>query len=581
MRMKARTQQNRLWNIKPVHPQTDQFAKVLKVSSLTANILLNRKICEHQQGMSFLNPKLTELADPLSLPGIQDAVTRIIKAVQSKEKITIYGDYDVDGITSTTILYKLFELFETPVDFYIPHRIDEGYGLNSEAIEQIAESGTNLIITVDCGISSIDEVEKAKQLGMDIIITDHHRLGEKLPRATAIVHPNLKEHGNKNICAGAMVAFKLAWAVANELKKGGKIDDQTRQFLLDATIFAALGTIADVISLTGENRAIASFGLNQLTKCQLPGIVALKDVAEIKDKTIDSQDVSFLLAPMLNAAGRMGHARLAVELLTCDNDVRSYRIAQYLKEQNKLRQKHERDIFKNACEIISVLKLDHPDRKTIVISSDNWHQGVIGIVASRIVEKYYRPTILINTTNGTGCGSGRSIEGFNLLNAINSGASHLIRFGGHDMAAGVTLETSKINDFAQAVEEYAQNNFKDIATAATLDIDALCSIGDFNHHIIKELNMLAPFGQGNPKPIFASKGVRLVAKPRTVGSRSEHIQLGLADKTGTIRAVGFNMACYEKKIIESDFFNIAYQPQINTYNGNFSVEFILSDIQFE
>ncbi len=581
MRFKARTQTSKVWNIKPKNLNAEMLAKQLKVSVLTANILLNRSITDQKLGHSFLNPKLTELGEPDKLPGADLAAKRIVKAIQNKEKITIYGDYDVDGITSITILYKLFQLFNANADFYIPHRIDEGYGLNPEAVQQIADNGTKLLITVDCGINSVEEVEMAKTLGIETIITDHHRLGEKLPRAAAIVHPCLENGSNENVCAGAMVAFKLAWAVANYFKSSDRIDDTTKQYLIDATMFAALGTIADMIDLIGENRAIVSFGLKQLSRSTLPGITALKEVAGLTNKKIESIEVSFQIAPMLNAAGRMGHARLAVELLTSDNDIRSYRIAKYLQEQNKLRQKHEREIYKNACEVISMLGLDHPDRKTIVISSDTWHRGVIGIVASRIVEKFYKPTILINTANGTGCGSGRSIDGFNLLNAINSCSNHLLRFGGHDMAAGITIETAKVNDFAAAIEEHAIDHFEETSPTATLDIDALCSIGDFNHHILREINLLAPFGQGNPQPVFATKGVRLASKPRKVGARSEHLQLGIADSTGTIKAVGFNMASFEKKIIESDFFNIAYKPQINTFNGNYNVEFILSDIQFE
>lgn len=581
MRLRAKAHTNKIWNIKPANADAQKLANELKISKLTANILLNRSVKNNQDGLKFLNPKLTELNEPNLLPGAEKAAKRIVKAIQNNEKITIYGDYDVDGITSITILYKLFELFNSDVDFYIPHRVDEGYGLNVEALEQIADTGTTLIITVDCGICSVDEVELAKKRGIDVIITDHHRISDKLPQASAIVHPALETRSSENYCAGAMVAFKLAWAVANQFKSADRVDEKSKQFLLDATMFAAMGTVADMIELTGENRALTSFGLNQVTRCQIPGVMALKEVAGISDKNIDATDISFQLAPMLNAAGRMGHARLAVELLTCDNEIRAYRIAKYLKDQNRLRQKHERDIFKNACELITMLGLDHPDRKTIVISSDSWHRGVIGIVASRIVEKYYKPTILINTANGTGCGSGRSIPGFNLLNAINASSEHLIRFGGHDMAAGVTIETAKVNDFAQAIEAHADDNFEKTSPTATLDIDAMCNIGDFNHHIIKELNLLAPFGQGNPKPVFATKGVRLAAKPRKVGAGSKHLQLGLTDSTGTIKAVGFNMASLEKKIIEADFFNIAYQPQINTFNGNYSVEFILSDVQFE
>lgn len=572
-------QHNKVWQIKPHHPKAKEYAQNWKVSPLTANLLLNRQIKNDKQGHTFLNPKLTHLQEPLNLSGVKEAVEIIAEAISKQSKITIYGDYDVDGITSTSILLRLFELFGISASFYIPHRIEEGYGLNNDSIKQIAEDGTELLITVDCGICAVKEVEFARSLGMKVIITDHHRPFEILPDADAIVHPCLSE--DKNTCAGAMVAFKLAWAVANHFKSGEKVNDKTRQFLLDCTVFAALGTVADVMDLTGENRIITSFGLGQLQTSELIGIKALIDVAGLKDKKLFSSHISFDLAPMLNAAGRMGHSRLAVELLTSQNQLKSYQIAQYLKEQNVQRRKYERDIFKKACEIISMLSLDHPDRRTIVLSSDQWHQGVIGIVAARLADKYLKPAILINTANGQGTGSGRSIEGFDILKAIEACSEHLVQYGGHQMAAGVTIQTEKINDFANAFEEFAVSNISSNIPKSILDIDALCQLNDFNHHIVREIQMLEPFGQGNPKPVFASKGVRLLNKPRKIGTKGDHIELALADNTGTMRAVGFNMAGYEKKLIETDFFNVAYEPKINTFNGNYSVELILADIQFE
>ena len=578
---RARMQQKKLWQIKPINEEAKDLSKDLKVSPLLANILINRNIENKQDGLYFLNPRLTELKDPTLMPGVSDAIPRVQQAISNKEKITIYGDYDVDGITSTTILLRLFKLYDCDVDFYIPHRVDEGYGLKTEAIKQIAENGTKLLITVDCGITCPEEVEFAKSLGVDVIITDHHQPAETLPLAVAIVHPSPYEPTEKTPCAGAMVAFKLAWAIANSYKTSEKVDQTTREFLIDATIFAAMGTVADVIELKGENRVICKFGLEQLGLSELPGIKALIDAAGITETKINSQHIGFGLAPMLNAAGRMGHARLAVELLTSDNEIRSIRIAEYLKKQNTQRRKHEQDIFKNACELVTALGFDHPDRKTLVLASDSWHRGVIGIVSSRLVDKYHRPTILINTANGKGCGSGRSIEGFNILGGITACSEHLVQFGGHDMAAGITIDTEKINDFAEAFEQYAQENLNEQKTQAKLNIDALCSIDDFNHHVIRELELLSPFGYGNPKPIFASKGVRTIAKPRKVGAKGNHLQLSIADNSGSIKCVGFNMSGLEKKIIESDFFHIAYEPKINNFNGNSNIEFILTDIQFD
>ena len=296
----------------------------------------------------------------------------------------------------------------------LPHRIEEGYGLNEEAIKQLAEAGTQLLITVDCGITAVGQVRLARSLGMEVVVTDHHLPEAALPEADAIVHPLLEADYPNPASAGAMVAFKLAWGVAESQKKGGKIPDTLRQFLLNATTLAGIGTIADVVDLRGENRVLAGYGLRAVEKSGLVGIRALIETAELGGGQVDSYDVAFKLAPMLNAAGRMGHARLAVELLTTDNQVRALYIAQYLKEQNRLRQKYQLDIFKEVKARILQHGLNHPDRKTIVLANENWHTGVIGIVASRVIDEFYRPTILINTSNGVGQGSGRSNAEFNL-----------------------------------------------------------------------------------------------------------------------------------------------------------------------
>jgi single-stranded-DNA-specific exonuclease len=284
---------------------------------------------------------------------------------------------------------------------------------------------------------------------------------------------------------------------------------------------------------------------------------------------------------MLNAAGRMGHARLAVELLTADSEMRCMQIAQYLKDQNRLRQQSQRKIYSKAREMITASGLNHPDRKTIVLADENWHTGIIGIVASRVIDQYFRPTIMINTANGTGQGSARSIDGFNILDAITACSEHLISFGGHAMAAGLKIEKDKIPHFTQALEEYAQQNLTDEKLISKLDIDALCSIADLSQPAVRELAMLEPTGRGNPKPMFATKGVRRISPPRRVGAKGDHLQIAITDNTASVRCIGFGMGKLEKKLLECDSFNVAYQPQINTYKGNSTVQFLLEDIRFE
>ena len=573
--------QKKHWHIRQPNPHAEKLASQLKVPSLLAQVLANRKITDPDKARSFLSPKLTDLIEPEKMPGATQAVKRIEQALKDNEKIAIYGDYDVDGITSVAILSQLLTILGGNVSYYIPHRVDEGYGLNDSAIKQLANEGVNLIITVDCGITAFDSAALAGTLGVDLIITDHHQQIGKLPEAVAIVHPSLDDSYANPHSAGAMVAFKLAWAIVNEFKAAGKADPNLRQFLLNATTLAAMGTIADVVDLRGENRILTSFGLRALSQTQLCGLRALISLAGLTGEELDTYHIGFRIAPMLNAAGRMGHARLAVELLTSDSEMRSMRIAEYLKQQNTQRQKCQRQIFKEASKMITQTGLDHPDRKTIVLANENWHTGVVGIVASRVIDKFFRPAIMINTENGIGQGSARSVEGFNILEAISSCSELLISFGGHAMAAGLKIEKENIPAFIEKFEQYAQKNLTEEAITSRLDIECLCSIGQLNTPVVKQLQSLEPFGQGNPRPVFASKGVQRLSPPRRVGSKGEHLQIAITDSTGSVRCIGFKMGQLEKKILESDFFSVAYEPQMNTFNGQTNVQFVLTDIKFD
>ncbi len=569
------------WVISPADSRCAKLARSLKVSPLLAQILINRGITDTDEGSAFLRPKLTELINPEQMPGIEPAVKRIKQAVKAGEKITIYGDYDVDGITGVAILWQILKLLGATVDYYIPHRIEEGYGLNHDAIRSLVQTGTKLLITVDCGINALDSAELAAELGLELIITDHHQPDPQLPKALAIVHPAIdKSYANQD-SAGSMVAFKLAWAIANEFKTGIKLDPKMRDFMINATSLAAMGTVADVMDLRGENRTLTSYGLNSLPDCELCGLQALIESAGLTGQELDSFHIGFRLGPMLNAAGRMGHARLAVELLTSESPIRSTQIAAYLKEQNSQRRQYERKIFKQACEMIVSRGLNHPDRKSIVLANKDWHTGVIGIVASRIVDKFYRPTIMINSTNKIAQGSARSIPNFDILSAINACSKHLVGFGGHKMAAGVTLEAEKIDSFAEDLEAYAKQNLTEEDVISRLHIDAAAPLETFTKQTISELQMLGPFGQGNPEPLFATKGVRLASAPRRVGAKGDHLQLTVTDNTATIRCIGFRFGKLEKKLLEQDFFNIAYQAQLNNYNGTNNVELVVADIQFE
>jgi len=580
MQLAARMQKKQ-WSIKPADDYAPQLAKLLNISPLVAQVLINREITEPESARAFLNPKLTDLIAPEKMPGVKNALPRIIKAIKDNEKITVYGDYDVDGITGVAILWQLLTMLNANVDFYIPHRIDEGYGLNPDAIRSLADTGTNLIITVDCGVNAVNSAKLAADLGIELIITDHHQFSNEIPKAFAIVHPALDTEYQNQCSVGAMVAFKLAWALANEINNGEKLTSELREFMLNATSLAAMGTVADVVDLIGENRTITSYGLKSLPHCRHHGIQALIESAGLTGQGLDSVHIGFRLAPLLNAAGRMGHARLAVELLTSDSAIRSKQIADYLKEQNVQRRSCERKIFKHACEMIVQQGLNHPDNKSIVLADDTWHTGVIGIVASRIIDKFYRPTIMINTSNGIAQGSARSVPGFDMLAAITACSEHLNTFGGHKMAAGLTMQPDKIKLFAEKLESFAKDNLTHEDTIDKLNIDAEVSLDAFTKQAVSQLKNLEPFGRGNSEPIFVTKGVRLAAKPRRVGAKGDHLQIAVTDTTNTIRCIGFSMGKMEKKLLENEFFNIAYRAQLNEFNGTTNVQLVLTDIQFE
>ena len=352
---------DKTWVISPADPCADQLAKSLKVSPLLAQLLINRGVTDPQSGSAFLRPKLTDLISPELLPGIRDAAQRIKQAVTQKQKITIYGDYDVDGITGVAILWQILTLLGANVDYYIPHRIDEGYGLKVDAVESIAKAGTQLLITVDCGITAHAAAELAKKLGLDLIISDHHQFTDMLPPAFAIVHPALDKSYPNPDSSGSLVAFKLAWAVADIFKTGAKLSPEIRDFMLNSTSLAAMGTIADVMELRGENRTLTSFGLSLLSDPKLPGLKAIIESADLTGKGLDSYHIGFRLAPTLNAAGRIGHARLAVELLTSTSLAHATQVAEYLKSQNAQRQRFERKIYNHACQLIAEQNLDNPE----------------------------------------------------------------------------------------------------------------------------------------------------------------------------------------------------------------------------
>jgi len=579
----------KFWDIQPDWPARDALAEELGCSKILAQLLYNRGIDNNKQAQRFLNPVMNDLFDPNELSDVNKAADRIIAAINDGEKITIYGDYDVDGITSVSILWHCLKMLGREVEFYVPHRIDEGYGLNSDAIKQLSENGTNLIITVDCGITACDVANVISDYGMTLIITDHHTPTETLPKAHAVVHPLVgTPYANGDLC-GAGVAFKLAWVLGQKLSGNTKVSPEFREFLLSALSFCALGTIADVVPLKDENRILTRYGMKSLAVTQNIGVKALLDASGLTGEKVNAEDIGFKLAPRLNAAGRMGHARLAIELFTKSPARRAIDIAKYLEDQNKMRQKVERDITKQAKEQVQHLGMNDANYFGIAIAGESWHPGVIGIVASRIKDEYHRPSIVMAIQDGKAVGSCRSISGFNITDALNACSDHLIKFGGHAMAAGLSIALDKIESFQIAFNNYCKENLTTETLAPAIKIDTCISVSDLNLDLIKAVNQLAPFGAGNPSVKFVAKRLKLVGTPRTMGKRGEHLSMQVADsgidspefvKGGIIRAIAFSKASWEKKLIDCKSFDLVFQPKLNTFNGNTTVEMLAIDVKF-
>lgn len=567
------------WVVAGPFGRAEDLARRLGTTPLVAQVLANRGMTEVDAARQFLNPRLSDLHDPALLPGISAAADRIARAVRDGEKMVIYGDYDVDGMTAVAILHACLRMLGAEADFYVPHRLDEGYGVNAEAVSKIVADGAQLLITVDCGISAVEPLRAAADAGVDVIVTDHHSLPDELPEVTAIVHPRAPGGAYPNgDLAGAGVAFKLAWQVARTVCGRDRVDEPMRDFLLDATCLAALGTIADVVPLLGENRSLATFGLRGLPATKHPGLRALLEASGLTGEKLDAYHVGFLLAPRLNACGRMGHARLAVELLTRASPERAKSIAEYLNQQNAERQRIERAIAAEAAEMVVSGGLDDPDNRVIVLASQDWHGGVIGIVASRMVDRFSRPTILVAFNGEGGQGSGRSIPHFHMRDALAACSRHLKSFGGHAMAGGLRIERDRIEPFARAMGDYAREHIPPERLTPSLAIDAETTLRALSYTAAEHVTRLAPFGEGNPPPVVAARNCRLISAPRRMGRNGDTVSLLLGQDDSRIRAVGFGMGDLVDHLAGIHVVDVAGMPTLNHFRGRTSVELQLKDV---
>lgn len=565
------------WIFKSKKLQEDKINSIslkYRIPRIMAAILLNRNIADNEIE-SYLKKSISDIINPELMLNMEKAADRILKAIHNKEEITVYGDYDVDGITSTALMYEFLYEAGAEVKYYIPDRKNEGYGINIMAVNKLVRQGTKLMITVDCGITAIGEVEFAKLQGMDVIITDHHTCKERIPEAAAaILNPKLPdcEYPFKAL-AGVGVAFKLVLELAK------KLNMNTKEVFMKYADLAALGTIADVVPLLGENRIIVDKGLKLLKNSNRPGIKALIEVAGIADKPMTASAVAFGLAPRLNAAGRLGTAATAAKLLlTKDTDV-ARTTALSLDNENKERQETERIIFDEALEMIAK-DVNFDKKKVIVLSHEDWHSGVIGIVASRLCDLYYKPCILISYSNGVGKGSGRSIKSFNLFDALSACEKYLTEFGGHAIAAGLNINLNDIDDFEKAINKYADEVLTDTDMIPYIEIDCPISETALTLENAKMLSHLEPFGMCNEKPIFAIANAE-VLNAAAVGTENKHLKLRICKNGLSINCIGFGFGDYSSKLNSSSIINIAFQIGINSYQGTETVQLIIKDIKLK
>ena len=558
----------------------ERLANGLHISPVLAQLLINRDVRDVESGRAFLQPQLSGLHDPWLLPDMERASDRIRDAIRSGEKIVIYGDYDVDGISATALLLRCLKMAGANVEYYLPDRIEEGYGLNLKAVEKIIADGVQLIVTVDCGVGAMAEADLARSRGVDLIITDHHEPGHQLPNAFALVNPKIptSRYPFKGL-AGVGIAFKLAWALGKSFSAGAKVSEEFKDFLLDAVGLAALGTVADVVPLRDENRVLVKYGLGALEESAAPGIRALIELANLGDRPLDPYVVGFRLAPRLNAAGRLGDAKRSVELLTTESTERAKKIAEELDRENVRRQEIQRKIVDTVRRRIEEEFAGRPPH-AIVLADEGWHVGVIGIVASKIAEEFNRPTVLISWDGDVGHGSGRSIENFHLYNALDRCAGMLLSFGGHAQAAGVRLERRNFPKFQEALVEFAQASLTPDDLVPTLHVDGEVMLAMLSRPLVKEIEMLAPLGDGNPAPVLAVSGVTVAGEIRRMGAEGKHISFFARQGDTSLRAVGFDKAHLAPALSQPGrLWSIAFAPKINRWNDREDVEMSIEDVK--
>jgi single-stranded-DNA-specific exonuclease len=571
---------NKHWHmLQPDPAAVRELSQKLNCHPVTATVLANRNIKTQSEARHFLSVSLNHLRPPSSLKDTDTAVKRIYEAIIGNQKILIFGDYDVDGITATVVLLNFLRYVGADVTYYIPHRITEGYSIQPRHISHYARPNQfDLIITADCGSSSHQAVAAANKAGIDMVITDHHNIGDDIPPALAVINPKRHdcESGLQNL-AGVGVAFFLLISLRTCLREKGFWRERREPNLKSYCDLVALGTVADMVPLVEENRILCKTGLGLISTGHRPGLTALAEVSGIRNDTLDAEDIAFRLAPRLNAAGRMDHAVWAVELLTTQDAGHAATTAQTLNQFNQKRQQLEKGTLAEIEKYLAI----NPSllrQRSLVLSQDGWHAGLLGIVASRIMGRYYRPVILIATEDGVGKGSARSVPGINLYEALAECRQYLETFGGHSMAAGLKIRQENIAAFQNAFESSIQNRSKSEDLVPTLNIDGELDFATISAGLIDELESLMPYGAGNPEPIFVSSDVRVISS-KIVGKSHRRMVLRQSSgpNTPSFQAIHFNVD--DRSVQEKNFAKVAFKLRWNRWNGKKTAQIVVEDLQ--
>ncbi len=574
----------RQWRIVPHDSgRVESLMQAARLPAVVAQLLVSRGVYCAEDASRFLDTKLMGLRDPKELPGVPKATEILVEAIGDKTPIVIYGDYDCDGMTGTAILVNGLRLLGADVSYHVPNRLEDGYGLNEDAIRRLADRGKKIIVSVDCGITSVEHAELCKELGTKLIITDHHAFADQLPDAAAIVHPRLpgSAYPFGELC-GAGVAFKLAWSICQEISGGKKVTEPLRRYLMQSLSLAAIGTVADVVPLLDENRILVEHGLRMLRAEPLPGLVELMKITKLDQaSSLDTESIAFNIAPRLNAAGRLGQAQLAVELLTAPAGDRAIQLAEYIHELNSTRDSLQRSVYL-AANKQAKSDFDPIGDPALVLAGVGWHQGVIGVVAGRLADKYAKPVLVLSLDaagKAEAVGSGR-VGGtdIDLHQALCECSERLVRFGGHKAAAGLTLNEREIEAFRGDFCEAVARQWTDKDIVPEIVIDAEATLGQLNLEVLKQMEMLAPFGAGNPRPVLYCGSVELDEPARRMGGGDRHLSVRLRQGSKVIRGVAFSAGdwCDELNSVDGPI-EIAYRPVINEFRGFRKVEIHLVD----